>query len=129
MDNCKKKRTLFNLFEVTSCEGCGKYLYDEQYKIGDNSVNIYYLGRKCIDNKYNEKYIANNILLKKFIIECIKLNNNSKETNGIKNNKYKTIDSDFIIIWLDIKQKWITKNDDFLYDLLEFDKDIHILVF
>lgn len=111
MEKCKRKRTIFNLFEVYSCNGCNKHLIDKEYSIGDTKVNIYYLGRKCLDNKYNNKYITNNINLKKYLIECIKYS------------------KDITIIWMDISQNFLLENDNFIYNLLEFDKDIHILIF
>lgn len=109
---CNNKRTLFNLFEIFNCNGCAKKLTDETILIGSCTINIYYLNRNCLDFVYNDNDVSQNLYLKVFLRDMIE---NPKN----------------IFIWLTIntiEEKKIINNDNFLFDLVSFEENIHIIV-
>ena len=46
---CIKKRNIFTLFDVYSCEGCSKRSKDEVIYIGRNVIAIYQLFDNCLN--------------------------------------------------------------------------------
>ena len=58
--NKLKQRTIFNIFEVLTCNNCNnEFIYNYIY-IGNNTINIYELNNECI-----------NSMKKLFLKECI----------------------------------------------------------
>ena len=107
--NCKKKRTLLNLFDVFSCDDCPIRREDEEYVIGENRVFIYHLDDGCILNDLSEDDLINSKKMKLFLKDAI-----------INQNKV-------IILWLDSFD--IEKKEIDLLNLASFDMDIHIMTF
>ena len=67
--NKLKQRTIFNIFEILTCNNCNnEFIYNYIY-IGNNTINIYELNNECINS------IKKQNMIKLFIKECI-LNNN-----------------------------------------------------
>lgn len=44
--NCCKKKTIFNFFKISDCENCYHLRKNDEIKIGDRSIYLYYL-REC----------------------------------------------------------------------------------
>lgn len=105
---CKKSRTFFDLFKIYSCDECKLLFEDDYYNIGETNVNIYYIER-CILS--NNEYIDN-------VMESTKLKLLLKD--AILNN------DNNIIVWLDKFD--IIKDESLLFDLLEFELDVQIIV-
>lgn len=60
-----RTRTLFNLFEIFTCDNCNE-VYDYDYiLIGRQVINIYKRNSKCSNDIYSFKYLK--LLLKEFI--------------------------------------------------------------
>lgn len=100
---CKQIRTLFNLFEIFSCDKCKFLRRDEYYVIGELNLNIYYTNDLCILNKSDET-----IKLKILLKDAIFCNN------------------DNLIVWLD--EFDFDKDENLVYDLLSFDLNVQIIV-
>ncbi len=105
--NCKKKRTLYNLFDVFSCENCPVLIKDEEYVISENKIYIYHLYDGCILNELNEDELVNSKKMKLFLKDAI-----------INKDK-------IIILWLDSFD--VEKREIDLMNLASFDMDIHIM--
>jgi len=61
---CKKKRTVFELFEIFTCENCQFKKEDKQIIIGNNLISIYHLFNNCEAIEIDVDYL---------IFDCIKL--------------------------------------------------------
>lgn len=105
---CFKRRNVFDLLEVYTCDDCPHYRKDEIKMIGEININKYYLGFECLHMKYTILEQSLNNKLKKILYE-FSLNN-----------------EDYIIIWLD---RTSIIEEDTIFDLLSFQRDIHILLF
>ena len=83
----KEKRNLDNLLKNFECSNCPYFLNDEEIKIGNKSIKIYYLINECIYNKkeiiYNKK---SRLIFKDIYIDQV-INKNDKN----------------IFLWLDKK--------------------------
>ena len=63
--NKTKLRSIFNLFEVLTCNNCiNECIYNYIY-IGNNTINIYELNNECINP------IKKQNMIKLFLKECI----------------------------------------------------------
>lgn len=63
--NKTKQRSIFNLFEVLTCNNCiNECIYNYIY-IGNNTINIYELNNECINP------IKKQNMIKLFLKECI----------------------------------------------------------
>ena len=63
--NKLKQRTIFNIFEVLTCNNCNnEFIYNYIY-IGNNTINIYELNNECIN------YMKKQNMIKLFLKECI----------------------------------------------------------
>lgn len=61
----KKDRSIFNLFEIFTCNNCNNdVIYDYIY-IGNNTINVYSVNNECINSIKKQKPI------KLFMKECI----------------------------------------------------------
>lgn len=113
----KEKRNLFNLFEIYDCCGCNKYRIDSSFQVCNNYVNIYYLDNNCFENEDIDELIAFNKKLKIILKDAII-------------NKSNKLNDDFIFIWLLRKEEYLVyKSYELIYDLLEFENNIHILIY
>ncbi|MDD3106555.1 MAG: hypothetical protein PHP65_01970 [Bacilli bacterium] len=45
--DCNQKRTLLNLWEISSCEKCKHYIRDEHFTIGNQTIGIYHVFSGC----------------------------------------------------------------------------------
>ena len=63
--NKLKQRTIFNIFEVLTCNNCNnEFIYNYIY-IGNNTINIYELNNECINSMKKQN------MIKLFLKECI----------------------------------------------------------
>ena len=106
---CERKRDLFNIFEVFTCDDCEYYCKDEFIFMGETRINIYYLASRCKLIEYDDEYIAFSKKLKMFIKDCIL-------------NQY-----NILCIWLKRDELELI-NDRYIYALYELIDDIHICI-
>ena len=107
--NCKENRNIFNLLKIYSCSDCDSYYKDEEFVIGKRKINLYYSENKC-----------------KFI-DIIK-----EEDSIYFNPKVKLFLKDMVLNAGNILALCVNKSDinnDIIEHLLEFDLDIHIMIF
>lgn len=96
-----KKRNLFYLFEIYSCENCNNEIDYKYIYIGNNIINIYYLNNECVNDVKKQK------MIKLFFKECI-------------------INLDDIFVVLNKEEYY--KYFDLLPLLIEFNNDLYVLV-
>lgn len=104
---CKRKRTIFDLFEIYTCDKCINFCEDEYLQIANTSINIYYLATRCLITDYDDLFIAFNKKMRKFVKEAVY--------------------TDSLIIWLSRKERMLLDNE-YLYNIIELSNDIHIIV-
>ncbi|HHU21731.1 MAG TPA: hypothetical protein GXZ51_04740 [Acholeplasma sp.] len=72
---CKKERSLFNLFEVFDCKKCQEYPLDLHFMVGNTLVAVYNLFKFCpIDEDF---VTCNNERIKQIFIEMVLNQENS----------------------------------------------------
>jgi len=112
--NCKKKRTIFNLFEVLNCDSCTYHKLDEEFYIGNIKISIYYLEDYCEyffkDIKDKDLFVINSKKIRTFLKDAI--------ISKMKNEN-------IIILWLDSFD--INLHYELLEMLLGFELDIYIM--
>ena len=108
--NCQKRRTIFNLFEVSSCSSCKVLIKDEEYVFGEHTLYIYHLNDGCVLNEdYSKNEVINSKKLRTFLKDAI-----------INQDKV-------LVLWLDSFNPDYRDND--FLNLLSFDLDVHIITF
>lgn len=107
MKKCNKRRDLFNLFTYYSCVNCNGILKDEEIVCEGKRIDIYYLSRFCEEVKYTMEEVANDINLKKFLVEAY-------------NNKD-------LVLWLSIKERY--RINQIIEVISQFNMSVHILFY
>lgn len=114
---CFKDKTIFNLFEYSSCEGCACFIEDKIITIGEVRINLYYIHEGCNQLLFKNDYYYH---LEIFLSKKLKLFLKDIIINKIKNNN-------LFFLWLDNFDLNNEFNMNILYDLLEFEEDIYII--
>ena len=108
--NCQKKRTFYNLFEVSTCDKCPCIKEDEEYKVGENKMYIYHLDDGCILNKsLSKEDLVNSKKMRLFLKDAI------------------LSQDEILILWL----YWFNpnQNEQLFLNLMSFSLDVHIISF
>lgn len=111
---CKKKRTIFDLFEIYKCENCEAFKNDEEFYLGRIKITIIYAENYCYYNK-------NGIIEKDELIE-----QSQKVRLFLKDAIIsQVLNKEVLLLW--IEEFSLEKYDEIIDALTGFELDIFML--
>lgn len=105
----EEKRNLFNIFTVYTCDNCENFISDECIVIGNNSLRIYPIFRRCVLDLLLEEHYIKSKRLKKMLSEI---------------EEYMAKGNDILFLWVDDVDLTINYNLDFFSAVLDQEMDI-----